>query len=171
MENNIVLIGMPACGKTTIGKLLAEILTDYTLIDTDYLIEKTEGLKITEIFNKYSEDYFRKLEHDTIELLCKGSKKIISIGGGAFENPSNRAALLKFGTVFYLKTNIDVLYLRIAEDKTRPLLQKNNPKQILKELLEKRESNYQKAHYTIDTNTLSCDEVIRFIINATNSNC
>ena len=169
MNNNIILVGMPASGKTTIGKLLANYLSSYMLIDTDSVIEKTEGLKIYEIFSKFSEDYFRTLEHDTIKLVCNGNNKIISIGGGAFENPDNRTTLLNFGKVFYLKSNLDVLYYRISEDNTRPLLQNKNPKEVLKNLLLKREENYKKAHYTIDTDELTEDEIVRFIINETNS--
>lgn len=170
MPNNIILVGMPASGKTTIGNLLSEKLPDYTLIDTDSLIEKTQGLSITEIFKKYSENYFRKLEYETIQMICSGgSKKIVSIGGGAFENPNNRATLLKFGKVFYLKSDLDILYYRISKDSSRPLLQNENPKQVLQNLLSKREENYKKAHYTIDTTTMSEDEIIRFIINAANN--
>lgn len=166
---NIILIGMPASGKTTIGNLLAERLPDYTLIDTDSVIEKTQGLSISEIFEKFSEDYFRKLEYDTIKMIANGDKKIISIGGGAFENPDNRATLLNFGKVFYLKSDLDVLYYRISLDSSRPLLQKENPKQVLENLLRKREENYKKAHYTIDTENLDKDEIVRLIINETNS--
>ena len=166
---NIVLIGMPASGKTTIGNLLAERLPSYTLIDTDSVIEKTQGLSISEIFEKFSEDYFRKLEYDTIKMVTQGDKKIISIGGGAFENPDNRATLLNFGKVFYLKSDLDVLYYRISKDTTRPLLQRENPKKILENLLAKREENYQKAHYIIDTDLMKEDEIIRFILNETNS--
>jgi len=166
---NIILVGMPASGKTTIGTLLAKKLSEYTLIDTDSVIEKTQGMKIGEIFEKFSEDYFRKLEHDVIQMVCQGSSKIISIGGGAFENPHNRATLLKFGKVFYLKSDLDVLYYRISLDSSRPLLQKENPKQVLENLLRKREENYKKAHYIIDTENLDKDEIVRLIINETNS--
>ncbi len=170
MPNNIILVGMPASGKTTIGNLLSEKLPDYTLIDTDSLIEKTQGLSITEIFKKYSEDYFRKLEYETIQMVCSGSsKKIVSIGGGAFENPNNRATLLKFGKVFYLKSDLDILYYRISKDSSRPLLQNENPKQVLQNLLSKREENYKKANYTIDTTVMNEDEIIRFIIDAANN--
>lgn len=169
MENNIVLVGMPASGKTTIGMMLADELKNYIHIDIDSLIEKTTGMKISEIFQKYSEDYFRKLEYDTIKMICTGKNKIISTGGGAFENPDSRATLLKFGKVFYLKSDLDVLYYRISKDTTRPLLQKENPKQILQDMIKKREENYKKAHFTVDTSSLSEDEIIRFIINETNS--
>jgi len=169
MDSNIILVGMPASGKTTIGALLAEKLNCYLHIDIDSLIEKTQGMKISEIFSRYSEDYFRKLEHDTIKLVCTGKRRIISTGGGSFENPDNRAALLKFGKVFYLKSDIDVLYYRISRDTTRPLLQKENPRKVLEELIRKREENYQRSHYIVDTSALSEDEIIRFIINEANS--
>ena len=168
MENNIVLVGMPASGKTTIGKLLVKRLKNYTLIDTDSFIEKTTGLKIAEIFNKYSEDYFRKLEYDTIKLICCGKNKIISIGGGAFENPDSRATLLKFGKVFYLKSDLDVLYYRITEDTVRPLLNNENPRQTLETLLKKREANYLKAHCVIDTTILREYEIADIILGSIN---
>ena len=169
MGANIVLVGMPASGKTTIGKRLAEVLENYLLVDIDSVIEKTEGMRICEIFSRYSEDYFRKLEYDTIKTVCSGSNKIISTGGGAFENPDNRAELLKFGKVFYLKSDVDILYYRISKDMTRPLLQTENPKKTLEDLLAKREENYKKAHCIIDTSKLSESETVRFILNETNS--
>ena len=175
MESNIILVGMPASGKSTVGNLLAQILSNYTLIDTDSVIEKTCGMKISEIFEKYSEDYFRKLEYDTIKLVCaSGKRKIISIGGGAFENPDSRGTLLKFGTVFYLKSDLDVLYYRVSRDSTRPLLNNENPREVLKNLLTKREENFLKAHYTIDTGSMSEEEIVEKIIgsiNEANSQC
>ena len=164
MNANIVLIGMPASGKSTIGNLLAKSLSDYTLIDTDAFIEKTQGLKIVQIFEKYSEDYFRKLEYDAIRLVSKGQKKIISVGGGAFENPDNRSTLLHFGKVFYLKSDLDVLYYRISNDNSRPLLNNANPKAVLENLLKKREENFLKAHYVLDVSSMNEEEIVDAII-------
>ena len=172
MSDNIVLIGMPASGKSSIGKALAQVLSEYTLIDTDSLIEKTIGMTISEIFKKHSENFFRKLEYDTIKLVCNGQKKILSIGGGAFENPDTRCTLLKFGKVFYLKSDIDVLYYRVSKDSTRPLLCNENPRQALENLLKKREENFLKANYIIDTDNLTENEIVEKIlgsINETNS--
>ena len=169
MDANIILVGMPASGKSTIGLALAEILQDYTLIDTDSFIERSEGMKISEIFSKYSEDYFRKLEYDTIKLICtQGKNKIISIGGGAFENPDTRSTLLKFGKVFYLKSDLDVLYYRISNDNSRPLLNNANPKAVLENLLKKREENFLKAHYVIDTSEKSKEDIVSFILGSIN---
>lgn len=174
MADNIILIGMPASGKSTIGTLLAEKLPNYTLLDTDAIIEKTQGMKIAEIFEKYSEDYFRKLEYDTIKLVCTGKNKIISIGGGAFENPDSRGTLLRFGKVIYLKSDLDVLYYRISSDTSRPLLHSENPKETLEKLLKKREENYTKAHFIIDTTNKDENEILDSIlgsINETSSQC
>ena len=165
METNIILIGMPASGKSTIGKLLANRLSDYTLFDTDSVIEKTHGITIAEIFKKYSEDYFRKLEYDTIKLVCSaGKRKIISIGGGAFENPDSRVTLLNYGKVFYLKSDLDVLYYRISEDKSRPLLNNENPRGVLENLLRKREENFLKAHFIVDTSEMQKEDIVSFIL-------
>ena len=173
-RNNIILVGMPGSGKSYIGLKLSEKLKEYTLIDTDSVIEKTQGLKISEIFEKYSEDYFRKLEYDTIKMICSGEGKIVSVGGGAFENPDTRNTLLKFGTVYYLKSNLDVLYYRISKENTRPLLNNDNPKAALENLLKKREHNYLKAHYVVETDNMSEEETVNFItgsINETSSSC
>ena len=170
MECNIILVGMPASGKTTIGNLLAQKLPTFTLIDTDSLIERTQGMTISEIFKKYSEDYFRKLEYDTIKLVCSsGKNKIISIGGGAFENPDTRSTLLKFGKVFYLKSDLDVLYYRVSKDSSRPLLNNENPRQVLENLLNKREENFLKAHHVVNTSELSETEVIEKILGNINA--
>jgi shikimate kinase len=174
MGCNIVLIGMPASGKSTVGKLLAEKLPNYTLIDTDSVVERTSGMKITEIFEKFSEDYFRKLEYDVIKMVCCGTNKIVSIGGGAFENPDTRGTLLRFGKVFYLKSDLDVLYYRISQDTSRPLFNNKEPREVLEKILKKREDNFLKSHYVIDTSTLELDEIINFIlgsIDETSSQC
>lgn len=168
MNANIILVGMPASGKSTIGALLAEKL-NYIFIDTDTLIEKTNGLSISDIFKQYSEDYFRKLEYDTIKLVCSnGYNKIISVGGGAFENPDSRSTLLNFGKVFYLKSDLDVLYCRVKNDSSRPLLNNENPKEILEKLLNKREENFLKAHYVINTSDLDENQVIEKILGSIN---
>ena len=101
-------------------------------------------------------------------MVCSGSNKIISIGGGAFENPDTRSTLLKFGIVFYLKSDIDVLYNRTSKENIRPLLQTENPAEALKNLLIKRQANYEKAHYIIDTGKMSEEDIINTILGSVN---
>ena len=168
MGNNIVLIGMPGVGKSYYSKKISTILDNYTVFDIDSIIEKTLGLSVADIFKNYSEDYFRKLEYDTIKNISHGKNKILSIGGGAFENPDTRNTLLNFGIVFYLKSDLEVLSLRVSKDRNRPLLQDKNPLEALGNLLEKREENYKKAHFTVDTTLYDDDEIVRYIIGKAN---
>ena len=166
MECNVILVGMPASGKTTIGNKLAEILPNYILCDTDSIIEKTSGLKIVEIFSKYSEDYFRKLEYDTIKLVCTGKNKIISVGGGAFENKDTREFLLRNSVVIYLETSADIIFERIKTDTSRPLLCDNMTIEKITEIMNLRKQNYQSATYTINTDNKTPTQIAQDIIGA-----
>lgn len=166
--NNIVLVGMMGAGKTTVAKILAGILESYTVKDTDTLIEEYEGLSIPEIFSKYKEDSFRKIESKIIESVSKNSNLIISTGGGAFENSQNRKVLLNSGKVFYLYAPSQVLYDRIKTQGGRPLLQCKNPEDVFTKLLDKRDKNYKKADYTIDTTFLNSRQVAREILRRVN---
>ena len=84
---NIILVGMPGAGKSYIGGKLAKLLAHFTYIDTDDEIEKNAGLTISEIFEKYSEKYFRKLENKIIKEFSQTRNHIISIGGGHLKTP------------------------------------------------------------------------------------
>lgn len=159
--NNIVLIGLMGAGKSTIGKALANNLK-YNFIDIDGEIVKSEKMSINDIFKLKSETYFRELETKTIEKFSQSDNAVISLGGGAFENEKNRTILLNSSKVFYLKASIDTLFERIKTDNSRPLLKCDDPKEKLKELLKKRESNYEKAHYIINAEN-SLEEIIQKI--------
>lgn len=151
-NKNIVLVGMPGAGKTFIGGKLAKLIAHFSYVDTDEKIEEKTGLTISEIFEQYSEDYFRKVESEIISEISKGKNQIISIGGGAFENPDNIEALKKNSLIFYLKAPVEELFRRIQDETQRPLLNCENPKEILVNLLKKREKKFLKAHFVIDTN-------------------
>ena len=70
--------------------------------------------------------------------------------------------------MFYLKSDLDVLYYRISEDSTRPLLRTKNPKEVLERLLQKREENYQKAHYVINVSSSDKNEIAEYILGKIN---
>ncbi|MBE6900179.1 MAG: shikimate dehydrogenase [Ruminococcaceae bacterium] len=101
MKKNIVLIGMPASGKTTVGKLLSEELK-MPLFDSDELIVNQTGREIPDIFENEGEEYFRKLEHDAILNLSGKTGSIISTGGGAVLNPENIENLSKNGKIYFI---------------------------------------------------------------------
>ncbi len=116
-KQNLVLIGMPGCGKTTIGNLLAEKL-DRPFYDTDKLIEKRAQKSIPEIFAAEGETHFRALERDVIKTeVAPLSGAVIATGGGAVLNPQNIFELQKNGMLVFLDRKLDAL----AATKDRPL--------------------------------------------------
>ena len=167
MSPNIVLTGLMGAGKSTVGKALAKVLKDYTFIDSDDVIVDIEGMTIPEIFEKKGEPYFREVEKSIISELSEEEDLIIALGGGAFESEDTRKNLENNCITIYLKSSVDRLLNRIKDDKNRPLLQCENPKGKLEELLEKREPNYLKADYIIETGNKNIDEIVEEILEIT----
>lgn len=164
MSPNIVLTGLMGAGKSTVGKALAKVLKDYTFIDSDDVIVDIEGMTIPEIFEKKGEPYFREVEKSIISELSEEEDLIIALGGGAFESEETRKNLENNCITIYLKSSVERLLNRIKDDKNRPLLQCENPKGKLEELLEKREPNYLKADYIIETDNKNIDEIVEKIL-------
>ena len=148
---NIIFVGLPGVGKSFIGKKLAKLLVHFSYIDVDEKIEEETGLSIVEIFEKHGEIYFREIEARIIKEISQLKNQIISVGGGAFDCEDNIKALKLNGIVFYLHAPVDEIYERIKDEKQRPLLNNQNPKMILKNILKKREKNYLKADFQINT--------------------
>lgn len=167
MSPNIVLTGLMGAGKSTVGKALAKVLKDYTFIDSDDVIVDIEGMTIPEIFEKKGEPYFREVEKSIISELSEEEDLIIALGGGAFESEETRKNLENNCITIYLKSSVDRLLKRIKDDKNRPLLQCENPKGKLEELLKKREPNYLKADYIIETGNKNIDEIVEEILEIT----
>ena len=107
--NNLILIGMMGCGKTTVGHLLAGRLKR-TLVDTDQLIEAREGLTVSEIFATEGEGYFRSLELGVAQALSLRSDLIIACGGGLPLQDAAISALKESGTVFWLDRDAGEIY-------------------------------------------------------------
>ncbi len=107
-KKNIVLIGMPGCGKTTIGKAVAKE-TDKTFIDTDDEIVKKTGMSIPEIFQKYGEKKFREIESEVIKEVAALQSSVIATGGGAVLNPDNVSFLKENGVIVFIDRPINDL--------------------------------------------------------------
>ncbi len=107
-QKNIMLIGMPGCGKTTIGTALAE-RTGRPLVDLDEEIVKTEGRPIPEIFASEGEEYFRQVEHRVLCRWAGESGYIISAGGGIVTRPENMEPLCRNSVVVFLERDLDLL--------------------------------------------------------------
>ena len=107
---NIILVGMPGCGKTTIGKLLAQQLGK-EFVDSDKEIEKATQMSIPELFENHGEEYFRQWETKVLGEICKRSGLIIATGGGCVTRPENYPLLHQNGTIYWIQRNINVLSL------------------------------------------------------------
>ena len=145
---NITLCGMMGSGKSVIGRIIAKEI-NYNFVDIDALIEKKTKKSINKIFEENGEKYFRNLEEKiTIDIL-KNEKNIISLGGGAINNKNIRIYIKKNSYNIYLKVSIEILKKRLQKSNKRPLLDKNDIKKTLINLMEKREKFYKKADLII----------------------
>lgn len=151
----IFLIGFMGSGKSTLGRQLAEKL-NYTFLETDQLVEQNVGLKITEIFEKFGEDYFRKKEHDILIQLQLVHNCIIATGGGMPCYFNNMELLNELGTTIWLEVDELTLVDRLKnETSERPLLQQSqNLHQRIHELLDQRKKFYDGSKYVINNPTV-----------------
>ncbi|MCR5584803.1 MAG: shikimate dehydrogenase [Lachnospiraceae bacterium] len=142
---NIVLIGMPSCGKSTVGKEIMRA-TGLPLFDTDSEIVKRIGCSISDFFKEKGEKEFRRIEREVIAELSKNGGKIISTGGGAVLDPMNVRELKRDGIIIFIDRSID----RLTPTADRPLLQN---REMLEKLFKDRYGIYKAAaDVTIDGN-------------------
>ena len=146
---NISLIGMMGSGKSTIGKLLAENLS-FSFIDTDEEIVRLEKTSINEIFEKKGEDYFRQIEKNVLEATINRDNIVISTGGGIVKFDDNIQLLKEKSKVFYLKVRPEILYNRVKNNSERPLLNVDDMKNRIINLLNERNKKYEQAHVIIN---------------------
>lgn len=162
---NIILIGFMGTGKTEVGKRLAERLSN-DFLDTDELIEKSEGKKISDIFKDNGEEYFRNLETEVIETLQDYENYVLSTGGGIVLRDENVRLLKEIGPIVLLTARDDVILSRVSDKDDRPLLEQGDKAEKIKELLAKRALIYKAAaDYTVDTSDKSVDNIVEEIIN------
>ena len=151
VAGNIFLVGLMGAGKTTVGKLLAKA-QGKCFYDSDQEIERRTGVKIPLIFELEGEAGFRKREIQVIAELCLMSDIVLATGGGAVLAQENRQLLSKYGQVIYLRAGVEELLHRTRGDRNRPLLQTENPEQILENLYNQRDPLYREvANWVIDT--------------------
>lgn len=131
MNKNIILCGFMGSGKTVTGKALA-IKTNMEFIDIDLFIEREQKMSVSNIFEKYGEAHFRKLETDAVKYLSSLSGKIIACGGGTVLNSENVAALKSGGKIYYLSVTPEMIEARLKNDKSRPLLANDKHNTLIK---------------------------------------
>ncbi|MBE9198238.1 MULTISPECIES: shikimate kinase [unclassified Nodularia (in: cyanobacteria)] len=155
---NLYLIGMMGAGKTTVGQLLANHL-GYRFLDTDDVITQSAGRSINQLFAEEGETAFRQLESDVLAQVCAYTRLTVATGGGIVLRPENWS-YLHHGLVVWLDVPVELLYTRLAEDTTRPLLQDADPKGKLRSLLEQRTPLYSQADLKITVREAETPEEI-----------
>lgn len=159
---NIVLIGMPSAGKTTIGKMLEEKLGK-EFFDLDDMIIAKAGKSIPEIFQESGETGFRAIETEVAIEASKMNNKIIATGGGVVKHKVNMDFLRLNGITIFIDRDIDKL---ISSDPNRPL---SNSKQALQQMYKERYPLYQKYATYVAVNNANIDETVDDIVNAYHS--
>lgn len=159
---NVILIGMPGSGKTTLGKHMAE-RTGMPFIDTDTLIEQTVGKPVTDIFGDMGEEGFRSVEREIIKKAAGMKNTIIATGGGAWVDACSREYLARGGEVTYLACDLRELWRRLQNSPVvRPLLKEGFS--ALEKLYNKRHRQYMSAHHIIDTSKSSVEEAVAGLV-------
>ena len=154
---------MMGVGKSTLGKITAQRL-GLKFIDTDTNIEKKCSMKISEIFKKKGEDFFRLQEEKEVLESVKKNKCVIALGGGAFLNKIVRDSILKNTISIWLDVDLMTLNQRIKWNKKRPLLNTENKRERIYKLYNERKNIYKLANHKIDCNNLTKDNIIKEII-------
>ena len=150
-------------GKSVVGKALAG-LSGYEFIDTDEIIELKTGKSVSDIFAEEGEKRFREIEAEIISEVCKGKWQIISTGGGAVTNRDNMKNMKDAGLLVALTASPDEIFKRVKSESHRPLLDRENPKEKIKELIKKRSPYYLQANLVVDTEGKSPDEIAKEIL-------
>lgn len=141
-RDSIVLIGPMGSGKSTVGRCLATLLNK-DFVDSDQELEERCGADIPWIFDIEGEEGFRKRETDVLDHLSRRSNSVIATGGGAVLAEENRRILRSIGQVVYLTADPEILFARVAKDKSRPLLQVPEPQKAYEQIFVKRDPLYR----------------------------
>lgn len=166
-KNNIVLIGMPASGKSTVGVILAKVL-GFGFIDSDILIQKQQNRKLHEIIEQDGIDSFIEIEND-VNASIDAQKCVIATGGSAVYGDEAMQHLKKIGVVVYLHVDYDNLVSRLNDIKQRGVVIR--PGQSFKQLYEERTALYRKyADIIVDEERDSAEQVLNKIVEQMDDN-
>lgn len=161
---NLFLVGPMGSGKSTIGRQLARRLKK-SFFDSDHEIEDHTGASISLIFDIEGEVGFRKREAEMINELTQKQDIVLATGGGVILAPENRENLINRGTVIYLHAPLKKLFYRTSRDNKRPLLQTDDPREKLRQIVAERDPLYRAAaDLIVETENRTVHQVVSYII-------
>lgn len=147
--NHLILTGMPASGKTTVGKIAA-VEIGLPFIDADHVFEKEMGLPPGTYIRRFGEERFRFHESRLLRSLVNENPAVIATGGGVVLKPMNRSLLQQSGFVVWVDVPAPMLLLRLQENFDRPLIEEPPTYSEVERILEERKPFYQKCHYRVE---------------------
>jgi shikimate kinase len=163
MKDNVILIGMPGVGKSTLGVVLAKEL-GYEFVDADLLIQKRENRLLKEIIAEDGVQGFLKIEND-VNASIDTHKTVVATGGSVIYGKEAMAHLAQIGTIVYLKLDYETLDSRLGCLKGRGVVLKDG--QTLKSLYEERIPLYEKyADIIVDEGGLDLEETLKAVLEA-----
>ncbi|MEN0654379.1 MULTISPECIES: shikimate kinase [Hyphobacterium] len=165
IDRPIALVGLMGAGKTTVGRRLARAL-GLRFFDADREIERAADRSVVEIFSDFGEEAFRDGERKVIARLLDEGPCVIALGGGAFANDATRALIREKAVTVWLKADLDTLMERVSRRETRPLLLTGDPRQVMADLMAKREAAYRQADLTVDATSASHQATMKAIVAA-----
>ncbi len=160
---NIYLVGFMGTGKTETAKALAKLL-GRSFVDMDDLIETRAGMLIPGIFRIKGESYFRTLEKEVVAELASQDGLVVACGGGAFAVQENIDLFKKSGIVVCLTSTPETILKRTQWSTHRPLLDVQDPRARIEEMLKKRAPFYAQAHHTVDADKLSVTKAAEAVL-------
>ena len=164
LKQTVVLVGMMGSGKSAVGRTLANRL-EVPFVDSDTAIEAAAAATIAEIFARDGEAFFRKRESEVLARLLAGEPKVVSTGGGAFLSAENRALIARNGVGVWLDASLDILWERVRNKDSRPLLRTADPKATLAAIYHDRFDIYAQAAVRLPISaSASIDETTRSLI-------
>ena len=170
LHRNIFVTGFSGSGKTTVGRIAARLL-GWAFVDLDDDIERTAGLAIEEIFARYGEAHFRRLESERLAAACERDMQVVSTGGGIVVDWRNRRAMERAGAVVCLEARPETLFARVerqaredAEASARPMLFADDALARIRSLKTRRQFAYTHARLIVHTDDLSPEQAAMEVV-------
>lgn len=165
--DNIILVGLSGTGKSSVGERVALTL-GWNLVDMDSDLEAQTGKSVPRMFSEDGEASFRRMEKELLERICQENGQVISTGGGVIIDEENRRLVLDRGLVVCLEASPETICQRLSEEgesgTERPLLSGSDPLERIRALKTERQGYYSIAHHTVNTESLTVDEVASAVV-------
>ncbi len=163
LDRTLFLVGMMGSGKSSIGRRLARIYS-MPFVDADREIEKAGGGDICYLFQRYGEQDFRRVEERIMNRLLNGKKCILASGGGAFMSAQTRQTVSQKAVSVFLDAHVDTIARNTAGRTHRPLLNVDNPGDVIRTLLDCRRPFYEQADICVKYKEETMGQLLRILV-------